>query len=317
MDHRLRLYAAAAGTAGVFLVVQLGALALVNPFVTAGYQPVEDPSDPTNSVIYLIAILVATAIILAVIRLGATRVLRLLVVAVAGMLSVYVFSVLVPPLVVFHGVNVVVWVFAIGLAIALLVYPEWYVIDATGMIIGAGGAGLFGISFGPLPAIILLGALALYDALSVYRTEHMLTLAESVTDLKLPLVLVIPLSLSYSFLDDTSLPTDDTSGEGAVEREAFFIGLGDTVMPTIMVASAAVFSSAPMLAIPGIAVNGPALAAMLGTFAGLAILLWLVAKGRPHAGLPLLNGGAIGGYIIGALAAGIPLVEAVGLAPYL
>jgi presenilin-like A22 family membrane protease len=43
----------------------------------------------------------------------------------------------------------------------------------------------------------------------------------------------------------------------------------------------------------------------------------MVMKGRPHAGLPLLNGGAIAGYLLGAIAAGIALLDAVGLTPYL
>jgi presenilin-like A22 family membrane protease len=42
-------------------------------------------------------------------------------------------------------------------------------------------------------------------------------------------------------------------------------------------------------------------------------LLWLVLKGRAHAGLPLLNGGAIAGYLLGAVLAGVSLVEALGL----
>jgi presenilin-like A22 family membrane protease len=52
---------------------------------------------------------------------------------------------------------------------------------------------------------------------------------------------------------------------------------------------------------------------MVGTMLGLVVLLRMVLKGRAHAGLPLLNGGAIGGYLIGALASGISLVEALGL----
>jgi presenilin-like A22 family membrane protease len=43
----------------------------------------------------------------------------------------------------------------------------------------------------------------------------------------------------------------------------------------------------------------------------------MVLKGRAHAGLPLLNGGSIAGYLVGALASGIPLVEALGLASFL
>jgi presenilin-like A22 family membrane protease len=46
---------------------------------------------------------------------------------------------------------------------------------------------------------------------------------------------------------------------------------------------------------------------------GLVILLGMVLKGRAHAGLPLLNGGAIAGYLVGALASGFTLAEAFGL----
>lgn len=56
---------------------------------------------------------------------------------------------------------------------------------------------------------------------------------------------------------------------------------------------------------------------MVGSLAGLLVLMSWVIKGRPHAGLPLLNGGAIGGYLIGSVVAGVPLIEAVGLAGFL
>ncbi|MFB6353965.1 MAG: presenilin family intramembrane aspartyl protease PSH [Halobacteriales archaeon] len=315
MDTRRRLLAAAGGAALLFLVVQLGALALVGPFADAGYRAVEDPADPTNSLVYLGAVLVMTGFILAVVRLGAERVLRAVVLLMSALLAWYVFSVAVPP-VLGPGLGRAV---ALGLAVlvgaALFVHPEWYVIDAAGVVIGAGGAGLFGISFGPLPALLLLVALAGYDALAVYRTEHMLTLAESVTELKLPLVLVVPLSADYSFRAAEAVGSRE--GEEPGEREAFFIGLGDTVIPTVLVASAAVFLDAPTVAVAGLAANLPALAALLGTHVGLAGLLAMVARGRAHAGLPLLKGGAIAGYLLGALAAGVPLVEALGLAPYL
>ena len=87
-------------------------------------------------------------------------------------------------------------------------------------------------------------------------------------------------------------------------------------MPAVLVASAAVFAPADSL-VQGFALSLPALTAMIGTVCGLVVLLWLVMKGRAHAGLPLLNGGAIGGYLLGALASGISLVNALGLGPYL
>lgn len=332
---RRRAYIAGAAALGIFLAVQLGALALVQPFETAGYQTVEDPSDPTNSVVYVLAILVATAAMLAAFRFGGERLVQALVVGSAGFIALYVFSVLVPPVVTVDAggapLNVLAVAGAVLLAVALLVHPEWYVIDSTGIVMGAGAAAMFGISFGLLPAILLLVVLAVYDAISVYGTEHMLTLASGVMELKIPVVLVIPLSLSYSYLDadvpETAEdePTDATGDASAAdepapfERDAFFIGLGDAVMPTILVASAAFFApeTVPDLGVPGLALTLPALTAMVGTLCGLVVLLWLVMKGRAHAGLPLLNGGAIGGYLLGAMVSGVPLVRALGLAPYL
>ena len=352
-----RTVAAVAATAGIFLTVQLGALALVQPFIDAGYQTVEDPSDPTNSLFYIGAILVATLVMLAAMKYGVDRFLQGLIVFAAVFLSFYVFTVVVPPVFTLAGLNVLAVGLALALGVGLLVYPEWYVIDAAGIVMGAGAAGLFGISFGLLPAIVLLVVLAVYDAISVYGTEHMLTLASGVMDLRLPVVLVIPLTLSYSFLEETGPETlegdpadgelsngaesadssgqnveaegdgnetaeaelEDDEPEGPFERDAFFIGLGDAVIPAILVASAAFFrpGDPALLDVPGIALTLPALGAMVGTIAGLLALMWMVMRGRAHAGLPLLNGGAIAGYLIGAALAGIALVDAVGLTPYL
>ncbi|WP_066418009.1 presenilin family intramembrane aspartyl protease PSH [Halorubrum aethiopicum] len=339
-----REYRGVAFAVGLFLVVQLGALALVPEFVESGYQPVEDPQDPTNSLVYIVAIVVMTGLMLAAFRYEFDWAIRLLIVGVSAWLSWYVFSAFAPPL--------LAAVPAVAVAVGLLVHPEWYVVDAAGVLMGAGAAGLFGISFGILPALVLLGFLAVYDAISVYGTEHMLSLAEGVMDLNIPVVLVIPLSLSYSLLDDDPGDGDEVDDEGVdaaiddaetddaetddaeideeptaadgdrdvaddvpdiEDRDAFFIGLGDAVIPAVMVASAATFSPAAALSVPLIGLNLPALFAMGGTLVGLLVLLRWVMKGRPHAGLPLLNGGAIGGYLVGSLLAGVSLVEALGL----
>jgi presenilin-like A22 family membrane protease len=354
-----RRYVAVAAIVGIFLLVQLGALALVEPFKSAGFQDVQNPSDPTNSLLYVAAILVATVVMLAAFRYGGDRIIRAVLVFASGYLAFYVFAVLSPlaPGIVLVPFELLATLVPVGpllllalalagtLTVALWVHPEWYVIDAAGVVMGAGAAGLFGVNFGVLPALVLLVVLAVYDAISVYGTEHMLTLAEGVMDLKVPVVLVIPLSLSYSFLDEApaddgqqdeeaavtdgsgeataedgadGTPTDDgvTPREG--ERDAFFIGLGDAVMPAVLVASAGFFAPAGVASlVPGIALTLPALTALVGTNLGLLALMYFVMKGEAHAGLPLLNGGAIAGYLVGAVAAGIPLVEALGLAPYL
>jgi presenilin-like A22 family membrane protease len=388
MDQRTRAYVASGAIVAFFVLVQLGALALVAPFEAAGYQAVDDPQDPTNSVAYVGAILVVTGLMLAAIKYDVTWLIRLGMVFAGAYISLFVLRVVVPPVVTLPvagaAVNVLAWLGAGALGVTLFVYPEWYVIDAAGVLMGAGGAAIFGISFGVLPAILLLVVLAVYDAISVYGTEHMLTLASGVMDLKVPIVLVVPLSLSYSYLDegapdhideggtddegvsageadgdadtraadgdaettpvdsgaetaDGATPGDDDpeaadgtpSGDDdsetaadspgdVLDREALFIGLGDAVIPTVLVASAAFFApdSVPTVGLLGLEASLPAVTAMVGTSAGLVVLLWMVLKGRAHAGLPLLNGGTIAGYLLGALASGLTLVQALGIESY-
>ncbi|PSQ08961.1 hypothetical protein BRC95_02190 [Halobacteriales archaeon QS_5_68_33] len=363
MDRRRRAYVACAGIVGIFVLVQLGALALVGPFESAGYQAVEDPDNPVNSLVYVVAILVMTAVMLAVITFGLAWILRALMVFAGAYISLFVLRIVVPPVVTVpvggFGINVLAWLAAAGLGVALWVHPEWYVVDAAGVVMGAAAAGLFGITFGLLPALVLLVVLAVYDAISVYGTEHMLTLASGVMDLKVPIVLVVPLSLSYSYLDaempdpvggeaadggesgehaDDGDDGDEASERGAAadatesdaraegetaetdpfDRNALFIGLGDAVIPTVLVASVAFFApqTVPAVDLLGFPVALPAVTAMVGTHLGLVVLLWMVLKGRAHAGLPLLNGGTIAGYLVGALAGGVSLVQALGLGPY-
>ncbi|WP_226041615.1 presenilin family intramembrane aspartyl protease PSH [Natrinema sp. DC36] len=375
MNDRMRILAAVGTTVLLFLGVQLGALALLEPFQESGRQAVEDPQNPTNSVLYFGIMLVATGLMLAAFKYDLEWLIRLLLVGVSVMISWYVFAELVPslatPFVSDGAADALAIVASLAVGAALLLYPEWYVIDAAGVVMGAGAAALFGISFGLLPALLLLSVLAIYDAISVYGTEHMLDLAEGVMDLKIPVVLVIPLTLSYSYLaagstddvleddrktdestdadgtatetaGDESIATAESAADGgerdnvaaadssaadadardteagteddadALERDALFIGLGDAVIPSILVASAAYFLDAGTLSFPGIALNLPALGAMVGTISGLLVLMYMVLEGRPHAGLPLLNGGAIGGYLLGALASGLSLATAVG-----
>jgi presenilin-like A22 family membrane protease len=359
MDQRRRAFLASGAIVGIFLVVQLGALAIVEPFQAQNYQFVEDTSDPTNSLVYIGAILVATVLMLGAIKLDVDILLRGFVVFSGAYVAFYVFQVLLPPVTVSvggTGIPVVAVGMAAVLGLALWFYPEWYVIDAAGILMGIGAAGIFGINFGILPALVLLSVLAVYDAISVYGTEHMLTLASGVMEMRVPIVLVIPLSLSYSFLDadmpgsvsegdeetedsaesenSDETASDETPDENTTEtdadesetesedddheigdRDALFIGLGDAVIPTVLVASAAFFvTDVPTLSLSGLSIPLPAGTAMLGTLVGLVVLLWLVLKGRAHAGLPLLNGGAISGYLLGAVLSGIPLLEALGLA---
>ncbi|MDP6533744.1 MAG: presenilin family intramembrane aspartyl protease PSH, partial [Candidatus Poseidoniia archaeon] len=176
---------------------------------------------------------------------------------------------------------------AVQLTFLLLTFPEWYVINICGVLISAGAAAIFGISFGLLPALLLLVGLALYDAWAVYSTGHMVDLADTVMELKLPILLVMPKQRGYSFLKQRSLQAQIETGE---EREAMFMGLGDIVIPGVLSVSAKASLG-----------WGVGLGTMFGGLAGFAILMHFVLGGRPQAGLPLLNGGAILGWAFTAI----------------
>jgi presenilin-like A22 family membrane protease len=190
---------------------------------------------------------------------------------------------------------------------ALYKYPEWWIIDATGVGVAAGAGAYFGISFGLWPSLALLAGFAIYDAIAVYRTKHMIDLADSVMDLKLPIMLVVPKHRGYSFLrEEAKLKEKLAKGQ---EREALFMGLGDVVIPCVLVVSALRFL--PERTVAGLPANlVVSLATLVGALAGYALLMTLVAKGKAHAGLPSLNGGAMAGFFLAML----PLY---GLAPLL
>ena len=274
---------------GCFFVIINGfALLLSHIFIGAGMEVFEQANDPMNLIWVFVTILGMTIIILLIAKFWKKQLIQLIILFAVGYTSFYIFL----PLFSLVISNLFVTVFfsillAVCLVVALIKYPEWYVINLCGIIISAGAVALFGISLSVLLVLILLIGLAVYDAISVYKTKHMIDLADTVMDLKLPVLLVVPKIRHYSLLKETKrLKEKLQDGE---EREAFFMGLGDVVMPGILVAT--VYTGDPSwLPI--------ALSVLVGTLVGFSVLMMFVIKGKPQAGLPLLCSGAILGYFI-------------------
>lgn len=278
----------------IILVVQVMALILANPMDELGMQAVEDPQSTANSIYYIVIILLFTLFILIAIKKNIKWIIQLVILGAVASTLYYGFY----PLLYLFGIGEMASMIpslflALGLTVLLYKFPEWYIIDIIGIVVGAAASSIFGISFGIIPAIVLLGLLTIYDAISVYKTKHMIDLAEGVMDLKLPILFVIPRKKGYSFIED------NPAAEG--EREAYFMGLGDAIMPTVLVVSANIFTEYSGIISPAAA------GAMIGTLIGFIALMILVMRGKPQAGLPFLNTGAIAGYCIGALVAGMPL----------
>jgi len=246
--------------------------------------------------------------------------------------------------------------FLVGLVVSTLImillvkHPEWYVVNTAGIIMGAGVVTMLGISFVPWLIIIFMVAAAGYDAWAVYKSKHMLELADTMINLKLPILLVAPQEKGYSMLEEdenrmrgAEIAAEERSRqveEQAVDaahsekveaekdeaaggesgfrakasaaneagqnikrkkkptKDAMFMGLGDVIFPGMLVISAITWLSE---------VGGESAAFMVGMgtlvggLCGYFALMTYVARGRPQAGLPLLNGGSIIGYFISSL----------------
>lgn len=292
---------------GFFILIHGLALLVTAPFVEAGVQPAfEDPDNPINIIYIFIIILTFTVIILLISKFWKKQLIQAIVLGAIGYTAAYLmyplFTLVIPKsalariplsngyIFVISLSVILAIVFAVILIYILYKYPEWYVIDICGIIVGAGAIAIFGMSLGVLLVIIFLIALAIYDVISVYKTKHMIDLADTVMDLKLPVLLVIPKIRHYSLIKETKSLKEKLKDDE--ERDAFFMGLGDIVMPGILVA--AVYNNID----GGLSI---ALSIIIGTLVGFALLMTLVIKGKPQAGLPLLCGGAITGYLISSL----------------
>jgi len=276
----------------LLIAVEIGALALSSPVQVVGISAFEDPSSLLNPLIFFGILIAFTAFLLVLIRFGQKKIIAL-VIAISILLTFgYIFSaVLFTAFGASDAITVLMIILSAAATVVLYKFPEWYVVDTLGVLIAAGVASIFGVSLEILPVMILLVLLAVYDAISVYKTKHMITLAEGVVDLKTPIMFVIPKKRHYSFIREGIGKLEEGK-----ERTAFIMGMGDLIMPSILIVSANIFVRGTRLF--GF-LNLPALGAMIGSLGGLVILLVFVSSGKPQAGLPPLNGGTLIGFATG------------------
>ena len=196
--------------------------------------------------------------------------------------------------------------FSLLLMILLYVHSEWYVVNTVGILVGSGVIVMLGVSFVPTLIMVFMIAAAVYDAWAVYKSKHMLDLADTMMNLNLPILLVAPQDSDYSMRRERTTVHDVEEEVEEIEQEvprervvaksndAMLMGLGDVIFPGMLVLSTLQYISGD---------NGliMAMTTLVGSLIGYSILMYYVGKGQAQAGLPLLNGGAILGYIVGGL----------------
>ncbi len=301
------------GLLALYVGAQVVALLLAEPFRAAGLTSTSNPQSVTAPLEIIVIIVAAPLLILWIARRqgGVSALRHLILIAIAASLDITLYAtfsiappglILVPP----YAAEIVIDPALIASAtvsaclyLALLLEPQWYVIDLVGFVAAGSLVAILGISFAILPAFILLVALLVYDAIAVYGTKHMLSLAEVVTDMKLPILMVMPGSAGYDYPAAPNLTA--VRQQPVEEREALFMGLGDIVIPGTLVVSAFVWlpTHPALLGVGGNLIAG--LGALFGSLAGYALLMSRVLKGNAQAGLPFLNGGAIVGYVVAYL----------------
>ena len=275
------------------VVTNLLALGFAPTLIAAGAYAFPDPGSVANVPVYIALVLAFTGVILLLFRFARRNAVKWIIL---GSIFLTLFVVLTIALflalwpiddALLRGNIATIGAVALSAVwvVALDRYPEWDTVDAAGLALAVGVTAILGISLTILNAFLLLIALAVYDAWAVYRTKHMVELADVVTGERLPVLLVIPKHRGYSYADQRPLREQIARGE---EREAMFMGLGDLIIPGVLVVSA--FAYAGSLAV--------ALGTLAGILVGFMVLMRLVMSGRPQAGLPFLNTGAILGYIV-------------------
>ncbi len=268
----------------IFLIANLSAMLLYPIYRIYEGSMGEEGSNPWMAVYYLLYIIAITLIIVLIAKKGKKNLLRgifYFAIAWAMWYALFpIFLLLVP-------IGPLPDLLSLGLAIIITIlmikHPEWYVINAVGILVTMGIALIFGMAFSLLPIILLLSLFAIYDAVAVYMSKHMVYLADSAIENKLPALFVLPAKEDYSFKKAKRKKITKQRGE----REAYYMGYGDVLIPGILVIAA----ERNFGIIGGVFTLIGALVAML-------LLLAMVNSGKPQPGLPYLNAGALGGLLV-------------------
>ncbi len=150
--------------------------------------PIENPEDPYSSLQIFAYVIVSTAILLLFIKLRLEKMIKLFI-----------------NVAILFGLNITLSSFIGGIAIlpALLLVllrlwkSENLLLMNIVLILTIPGIGsVLGTHLGPVPSLILLFILAVYDIIAVFGTKHMVTLAENAKG-KIPLMVAIPVGDRY------------------------------------------------------------------------------------------------------------------------
>lgn len=177
---------------------------------------------------------------------------------------------------------------------------DWIPHNMVALLLGIVGASMFGVALEPAAAIGVLVIMMVWDIIAVKTNlmQRLLGVAKGV-----PLYLIIP----SGFRIDTDEVDDwlESAGEDDTpDGMAGILGLGDLVFPAILISSASIAFSGVW--------HPVVLGGMIGVVVG-AVTLRNALGGRALPALPWLNTACIIGAGAGAVVAGVPFSDLLGV----
>jgi presenilin-like A22 family membrane protease len=156
---------------------------------------------------------------------------------------------------------------AVG-AVKLWRVNYWWLFNLKTLALGVLASLMLGSTIGPTPIILFLVLVAVYDAVAVYVTGHMQKLLEDAPSW-LPMYFLVPREGYRPFVEVGDVEFSD--------REFGVLGLGDAVMPAMLISASLSFGAG----------ETAALGALVGAQAGFGLLTLIALRfDRAHAGLP-------------------------------
>jgi len=210
------------------------------------YMLIEE-SGPETIPWFVLAILFGAGMFLAIARLKIPILFTLLEMAVISATSSILFYSIIKPVL---GLTIESMALAILFGFALAISKQFFPnLKNLAALLGSAGAGaVFGFTFGFVAAILFLLVLAIYDYISVYKTKHMVTMANE----------IVKRNMAFTISAKEKLPSGKES--------RLDLGTGDLSLPIMAEVSA--YSISPLLSIWALA----------GALAGVGIVLFTAWK---------------------------------------
>jgi len=245
-------------------------------------------NNPLLAIYYFLIIIVFTVVMLLLLRHRKERFLKGFYFVAIGFILFLIFSVIFSYIIpgTFAYYVPLILALLIGITVPYYMYKKqnWMVINLVGIIVSGGSAAVLGTNIGIVPLVIFLIILIFYDLYAVKFSKHMITLAEGTVKSGVPALFIFP--------ESDKVNINELKRDG--ERDAMFMGFGDAAIPSMLIV--AVMYNYDLTA---------TLLTVLGTFAGLIILIAFLRYGKSLPGLPFLNSGALLGLLLYLILNGI------------